>query len=77
MVKYLSIHNSSFALRYLFNVNGKAHTHPLLLCLVVWVMTQCFCSFFFVLVVQSFTNKLGAMVIPFLDWWIPNAQFRS
>jgi len=24
MVKYLSFHNSSFALRYFFNVNGKA-----------------------------------------------------
>jgi hypothetical protein len=24
MVKYLSFHNSSFALRYIFNVNGKA-----------------------------------------------------
>jgi hypothetical protein len=32
MVKYLSFHNSSFALRSFFNVNGKAiHsvTHPL------------------------------------------------
>jgi hypothetical protein len=30
MVKYLSFHNSSFALRYFFNVNGKATvvTHP-------------------------------------------------
>jgi len=24
MVKYLNFHNSSFAVRYLFNVNGKA-----------------------------------------------------
>jgi hypothetical protein len=33
MVKYLSFHNSSFALRYFFMyINGKAHsvTHPLL-----------------------------------------------
>jgi len=30
MVKYLNFHNSSFALRYFFNVNGKAtvwHAH--------------------------------------------------
>ncbi len=26
MVKYLSFHNSSFALRYYFNVNGKGHS---------------------------------------------------
>jgi hypothetical protein len=32
MVKYLSFHNSSFALRYFFNVNGKASvTHLVLL----------------------------------------------
>ncbi len=24
MVKYLNLHNSSFTLRYFFNVNGKA-----------------------------------------------------
>jgi len=37
MVKYLSFHNSSFCLKILFNVNGKAHplfifalTEPLL-----------------------------------------------
>jgi hypothetical protein len=27
MVNYLSFHNSSFALTYLFNVNGKLQTH--------------------------------------------------
>jgi hypothetical protein len=31
MLKYLNFHNSSFALRYLFSVNGQGHsvTHPL------------------------------------------------
>jgi hypothetical protein len=31
MVKYLSFHNSSFVVRYVSNVNGKARvvTHPL------------------------------------------------
>jgi hypothetical protein len=36
-VKYLSFRNSSFALRYLFNVNGKGQsmTCPLLLLLLL------------------------------------------
>jgi hypothetical protein len=37
MVKYLSFHNSSFALKYIFNVNGKAivwHTP----CCYYWVV---------------------------------------
>jgi len=32
MVKYLSFHNSSFALRYFLNVNGKANTPPCYIC---------------------------------------------
>jgi hypothetical protein len=37
MVKYLNFHNSSFALRYLFNVNGKATVWdtPCFVCLFV------------------------------------------
>ncbi len=36
MLKYLSFHNSSFALRYFLNVNGKGHsvTHTWLLLLL-------------------------------------------
>ncbi len=49
MVKYLSFHNSSFALRYFFNVNGKATqcvTHPLVVlqnACVGFLTSQCLC----------------------------------
>jgi hypothetical protein len=37
MLKYLSFHNSSFALRYLFNAKwqGCSVTHPLFVCFIV------------------------------------------
>jgi hypothetical protein len=74
MVKYLSIHNSSFCLK-IFNVNGKAHT--LLVIMLSCMDNEWLNVFFFILFFKcsKFYHSFWAMVIPFLDWRIPNAQF--